>query len=93
MVLENETALKLGYVIMQHFKNCCGKELWDGILSFPSVNNGQVYRTLKEKREVELKHLSFAFGKCDQLLSWLPFRYFSGSFTQAELGVGKFFFG
>lgn len=74
---------------MQHFNNCCCKELWDSIL-FLFVNNGQVYPMLKEIK-VELKHLSFAFRECDQLLSWLPFRYFPGSFSQAVLGGGKSF--
>ena len=54
----------------------CHKKLWDGIISFPFVKDSPVYPMLKVIRKEALKHLSLAFRGFDQLLSWLPLRYF-----------------
>ncbi len=45
------------------------EELWDGIVSFPSVTDGPVYPFLKEMWKETLSHLSSAFRRLEQLLS------------------------
>lgn len=54
-----------GYVIMQqqmlltvishdHFKSCCHKEVWDGIIYFTFIEDGPVYSMLMEIRKEAL---------------------------------------
>lgn len=47
------------------------------------VKDGPVYPMMKEIRKEAMKHLALAFRNFDQLLSWLPLRYFQVmSFTK-----------